>query len=169
MEHVDRDVLYSIFDKDPKRAEAYWFISTNVLDDPDELNYQVETYGTDFIFRVKLNMGYKCNQRVNLYLRQIVGDLQASGEMPAQHKKYSIYEKGTVGGFKFCIILKAVPHKSVLTAMEEAVLNVKYAVRRRAGSKTEWYGLDTSTVITETVPMSVGGVQERKMTRISSL
>lgn len=154
-EHIDRDVLYSILDKDAKRAEAYWFLSVNVLDDPDELNYEIETYDTDFIFRVKLNIGYKCSQRVNAYIRQIVQDLQASGEMPIQRKKHSIYEKNTVGGFKFCIIHKTVPYKFVLSGLDKTVLNIKYAVRRHAGSKINWYGLDTATVITEKVPMSI--------------
>ena len=64
----------------------------------------LETYGTDCIFRIRLNLGFKCSQRVNVYLRQIVQDLQARGELPAQHKKYSIYGESSVGTFKFCII-----------------------------------------------------------------
>ena len=75
VETIDRDILYSILDKDPKRAEAYWFISLHVLDKPNVMNYSVETFGTDFIFRVKINLGFKDDQRVNVYLRQIVQDL----------------------------------------------------------------------------------------------
>ena len=59
-ELIDRDILYSILDKDPKRAQAYWFVSVNVLDTPNEMSYQVENYGTDCIFRIKLNLGFKC-------------------------------------------------------------------------------------------------------------
>ena len=152
---IDRDILYSILDRDPKRAEAYWFISVNVTEEPDTLEYDVETFGTDFIFRVRMNIGFKCDQRINIYLRQIVGDLQASGELPIQHKKHSIYEKNTVGTFKFCIIHKLIPHKSELGGLDKAVLKTKYFVRRLAGSKTTWYGLDTSNVIIEQVPMTI--------------
>ena len=74
METIDRNTLYSILDKDPKRARAYWFLSVHVLDEPNAMNYQVETFGTDYIFRVKLNLGFKNDQRVNIYLRQIVRD-----------------------------------------------------------------------------------------------
>ena len=152
---IDRDILYSILDRDPKRAEAYWFISVNVTEEPDTLEYDVETFGTDFIFRVRMNIGFKCDQRINRYLRQIVSDLQASGELPIQHKKHSIYEKNTVGTFKFCIIHKLIPHKSELAGLDKAVLKTKYFVRRLAGSKTTWYGLDTSNVIIEQVPMTI--------------
>ncbi|MBQ3256727.1 MAG: KUP/HAK/KT family potassium transporter [Oscillospiraceae bacterium] len=152
---IDRDILYSILDRDPKRAEAYWFISVHVTDEPDTLEYDVETFGTDFIFRVRMNIGFKCDQRINRYLRQIVRDLQESGELPLQHKKHSIYDKNTVGTFKFCIIHKLIPHKSELTGMDKAVLKTKYFVRGLAGSKTTWYGLDASNVIIEKVPMSI--------------
>ena len=155
-ETIDRDILYSILDKDPKRAQAYWFVHVDVLDEPDSLTYEVEPYGTDYIFRVKLNIGFKCDQRINIYLRQIVQDLQACGELPVQEKKYSIYAPSTVGTFKFCVIHKEVPHRNDLSGIDRMVLKTKYAVRKLAGSKPKWYGLNTSTVIVEKVPMVVG-------------
>ena len=165
-EYIDRDILYSILDKDPKRAHAYWFVSVNVLDEPDAMNYQVETYGTDYIFRIRLNLGFKCSQRVNVYLRQIVDDLQKSGELPEQDKKYSIYGKSTVGSFKFCMIKKSVPTKSELSSADEMILNIKDAVRKIAGSRVKWYGLDNSSVIVESVPMIVTpGRAERPIPR----
>jgi len=154
--YIDRDLLYSILDKRPKRAKAYWFVSVNVLDIPDEMSYHVETYGTDFIFRVRLDLGFKCSQRINEYLRQIVADLQSSGELPGQDKRYSIYGGSTVGSFQFCIIHKSVPSAGkLLSGLDRTLLNMKYRVRRLAGSKTKWYGLDNSSLIVETVPMVV--------------
>ena len=156
-ELIDRDILYSILDKDTKRADAYWFVSVNTLNEPKNMNYELEKYGTDCIFRIRLNLGFKCSQRVNVYLRQIVQDLQASGELPAQDKKYSIYGKSDVGTFKFCIIHKSVSTKTELSDLDEFVLNAKYSIRKLAGSKVKWYGLDTSSLITENVPLITGG------------
>ena len=156
VETIDRDILYSILDKDPKRAEAYWFISLHVLDKPNVMNYSVETFGTDFIFRVKLNLGFKDDQRVNVYLRQIVQDLIESGELPVQERKYSIYGKSNVGSFKFFFFRKTVPTKEGLSRADEIILSLKYAIRKAAGSKIKWYGLDTSSVTVEPVPLIVG-------------
>ena len=153
---MDRDILYSILDKDLKRAQAYWFVSVQVLNDPDTLNYEVETYGTDFIFRIRLNLGFKRSPRVNVYLRQIVQDLQAEGILPPQEKKYSIYGPSTVGTFKFCILHKSVSTKSELSDLDEMILHTKYAIRKAAGSKVRWYGLDNSSLITEHVPLIAG-------------
>ncbi len=155
-EHIERDVLYSILDKDPKRAKAYWFINVNILDTPSTMNYQVETYGTDCIFRIRLNLGFKCRQQVNVYLRQIVRDLQENGELPHQDKKYSIYGNSTVGNFKFCVMQKSVPSRTdSLSAADEFILKSKYAVRRVAGGRSKWLGLDNSVLLVEHVPMFV--------------
>ncbi|MBR6259782.1 MAG: KUP/HAK/KT family potassium transporter, partial [Oscillospiraceae bacterium] len=151
--NMDRDILYSILDKDLKRADAYWFLSVNVLSEPDAANYEVETYGTDFIFRVRLNLGFKCGQRVNVYLRQIVKQLQDDGSLPVQKKKFSIYGPSTVGTFKFCIIRKSVTAKTELSTLDEIIIRTKYAIRRLAGSRARWYGLDNSSVILEQVPL----------------
>ena len=166
---MDRDILYSILDKDPKRACAYWFISVDVDDEPYTSEYTVETFGTDFIYRVKLNLGFKVPQSVNVYLRQIIADLLESGEMPPQERKYSIYGKSEVGSFKFCLIRKSVPASSdTVSAFDLSLLKAKYAIRHIAGSKATWYGLDTSAQIVERVPMIIGSnsANNVKLTRI---
>lgn len=153
-EYIDRDILYSILDKTPKRAQAYWFLNIQVQDRPFVRTYQVETYGTDFIFRVHLYLGFKCGQQVNVYLRNIVEDLQKSGELPIQDKHHSIYRNPTVGPFRFCVIYKSVPTRyTELTKGDETVLITKYAIRSFLGSRIRWMGLDTSSIITEYVPV----------------
>lgn len=162
IETIDRNTLYSILDKDPKRARAYWFLSVHALDEPNAMNYQVETFGTDYIFRVKLNLGFKNDQRVNIYLRQIVRDLLESGELPPQERKYSIYGPSQVGSFKFLMLRRAVPLMSELSRTDEIILNLKYAVRRAAGSVIQWYGLDTSSVIVEQAPLVIPSAHENE-------
>ena len=155
-EEIDRDVLYSILDKDTKRAEAYWFLSINTTDQPFTRSYSVETFGTDFIYKIKINLGYKVNQKINVYLRQIVNDLLESGELPAQHKKYSIYGHSNIGTFKFCLINKTVTSYSGLSTLDEFLVSAKYAIRKVCGSKDKWYGLDTSSLVVERVPLVAG-------------
>jgi len=154
-EMIDRDILYSILDKEPKRADAYWFVNVRVLDDPDTRRYSVETYGTDYIYRIRIELGFKVDQSINVFLRQIVHDLQEAGELPDQKKRYSIYPDSKIGNFMFCIIHKSVPTKTTLSGLDQFVLNTKYAIRGAVGSRAKWYGLETSTIINEKVPLFV--------------
>ena len=152
-EEMDRDILYSILDKEPKRADAYWFISVNTTNSPFQREYEVETFGTDYIFRVNLNLGFKVKQSINVYLRQIVHDLLISGELPKQNKKHSIYGPSEVGSFKFCMLRKMMPLEGDLSAFDNLVIHTKYFIRRMAGSPARWFGLETSTLIIEYVPL----------------
>ena len=164
--YIDRDILYSIIDKDHKRAQAYWFVRVNVVNEPYTMQYRVNTLGTDFIFCVDLYLGFKCRPRVNVYLRQIVHDLQASGELPKQDKQHSIYGSSSVGTFKFCVITKTVNAKTVLEGLDETIIHAKAAIKKAAGSVVQWYGLDTSAVIIENVPLIVSGGSKHRLQRV---
>lgn len=151
---LDRDILYSILDKHPKRAKAYWFINVEVTNKPHTFEYSVENYGTDFVFRVHLHLGYKVNQRVNAYLRQIVSDLSASGELPPQISTYSVYkDPSAVGSFMFCMIRKTLAPESDVEPTDARAIAIKYAIRRFAGSPVQWFGLENSNVLYEYVPL----------------
>ncbi len=152
-ENIDRDILYSILDKEPKRAEAYWFISVNTTNDPNQRHYKVETFGTDYIFRVNLYLGFKVKPSVNIYLRQVVHDLLATGELPKQNRKHSVYGASDVGSFKFCLIRKMMPQEGDLNSVDNMLIHAKYIIRRLTGNPGLWYGLGTSNMIVEYVPL----------------
>ncbi|MCT7841184.1 MAG: KUP/HAK/KT family potassium transporter, partial [Lactobacillus crispatus] len=40
---IKREILYSILDKRPKRAKAYWFVTVNVTNEPFTAEYAVNT------------------------------------------------------------------------------------------------------------------------------
>lgn len=151
---IDRDVLYSIFNKNTKRAKTYWFVSVIVSDEPYTREYTVDNFGTSNIFRVRLTLGFKMNQRINVFLRQIVTDLIRTGELPPQEQKYSIYGSGgKIGSFKFCMLKKMLVPESELASFKRLAISLKYRIRHLAGSQEQWYGLESSSVITEYVPL----------------
>ncbi len=152
-EEIDRDILYSILDRDPKKADAYWFISVNTTDQPFQREYEVNTLGTEFLYRVNLNLGFKVRQSVNIYLRQVVTDLMMSGELPPQSKEYSVYGPSAIGSFKFCLIRKMMPMQDELSTIDNMLIHTKYYIRRVAGNPARWFGLETSRVIVEYVPL----------------
>ncbi len=167
-DYLDRDILYSILDKHPKRARAWWFVNVEVTDDPHTYAYSVESFGTDYVFRVHLYLGYKVNQRVNAYLRQVVTDLSASGELPPQTHEYSVYKKpGPIGSFKFCMLRKTLAQESDVDPKERTAIALKYAIRSVAGSPARWYGLENSSVLVEYVPLFIKFTSMSKLVRVS--
>ena len=166
-EDIDRDILYSILDKEPKRADAYWFINMNTTDQPYQREYEVETFGTDYVFRIALNLGFKVKQSVNVYLRQVIQDLLASGELPPQQTNHSIYGPSSVGSFKFCMLRKRIPYEGDLSTTDNLLIHTKYYIRRMAGSPARWFGLDTANLIIEYVPLFLPKKREdQRLTRV---
>ena len=151
---LDRDILYSILNKQPKRARAYWFVNVTVTDEPDTRECHVNSFESDFVFKVQLRLGFRVNQCVNEYLYQIVDDLVKSGRLGSQQRKYSIYRtEGNVGDFKFCLVRKVPGGSTSISPFDRLVLRAKYAIRRACGSPANWYGLEHSSIIFEYVPL----------------
>jgi KUP system potassium uptake protein len=161
---LDRDILYSILDKQPKRAKAYWFLNVAVTDEPNTHEFWVNDFGTDFLFKVQLRLGFHVNQRVNEYLYQIVQAMVEQGRLPAQDHRFSIYERTShVGDFRFCLVRKVPSTSSDISSMDLAVLKAKYFIRGACGSPAHWYGLTNSNVMYEYVPLFVGTKRQHKL------
>ncbi len=155
VDELDRDILYSIMDRKPKRSKAYWFINIQVTDQPYTREYTVENFQTDYIFKIQLRLGFKIEQRVNVYLRQIVEELIATGELPPQKREYSVYEDKNIGNFQFCLIRKLLVPESDISPAGRLAVALKYAIRHIAGSPARWYGLENSSLMIEYVPLFI--------------
>lgn len=94
-------------------------------------------------------------QRINIYLRQIVSDLVASGDLPSQNRKYSIYKESSSGSFKFYHIRKTIAPESDLSDFKKFAVTLKYKIRKIAGSPAKWYGLENSNMMIEYVPLFI--------------
>ena len=168
IDKLDRDILYSILDKQPKRAKAYYFLNVQVTDEPFTHEYMVEDYGTDFLFKVQLRLGFKVNQRVNTYLYQIVENLVENGQLTPQEHKYSIYLKPShVGDFKFCLIRKTLSPETEISGINHRCIEAKYFIRGLCGSPARWYGLENSSLLFEYVPLFSKTKRQHKLTRIN--
>lgn len=166
--NIDRDILYSIFDKGNKKARAYWFVSVSVTDDPYTLEYSVDKLYTDYIYRVHLYLGFKVEQRVNVYMRQIVTDLIKTGEHLPQSGCYSIYGEQQVGSFSFCMIHKHLVPESDISVFNRMMISMKYAIRHFAGSPAKWYGLENTSLLIENVPLFIKLKKTPQIHRIQS-
>jgi KUP system potassium uptake protein len=167
LDKLDRDILYSILDKRPKRARAYYFLNVQVTDEPYTHEYMVNTFDTDFVFKVQLRLGFRVNQRVNTYLYQIVEDLVEHNQLAPQNHKYSIYRKHSiVGDFRFCLIRKILSPETDISGADSRTIEAKYFIRRLCGTPMRWYGLENSSVIFEYVPLFAKAKRQHKLTRI---
>ncbi len=168
LDKLDRDILYSILDKRPKRARAYYFLNVQVTDEPFTHEFMINDFGTDYLFKVQLRLGFKVNQRINTYLYQVVANLIASRQLTPQDHKYSIYrEHSQVGDFRFCMLRKTLSPETDISGADRTVMESKYFIRRFCGSPVRWYGIENSDVIFEHVPLFSKTKRQHKLTRVA--
>lgn len=139
---VNRELIYSILDKRPKRAKVYWFVNVSVTDEPYTKEYYVDMMDTDYIVNVQLRLGFKVNQKVNIYLRQIVQDLMNEGKLPKQPQAYSITSNREVGDFTFVLIKEALSRVTGLNPFDAFVMNAKLWIKKWAVDPGKWFGLE---------------------------
>lgn len=164
---VGKDIIYSILDKKPKKAKVYWFVNVFVTDEPYTNEYYVDMMGTDYIVNVQLRLGFRMNQEVNVYLRQIVNDLMEEGKLPKQPQKYSIMKGREVGDFAFVLIREELTRVTSLSTIDTMVMQAKLAIKKIAFDPARWFGLEYSDVIVEHVPLVIG--EKKKASHLTQI
>ena len=162
---VESKLLYSIINKQPKRADHYWIIRIEHTDMPYTLDYSVDTMVRDAVFLVTVRFGFKVQPRINVFLRQIIEDLVASGDLSLTSKYPSMKRYGIAGDFRFVLIKRVFSPVSICNAYERKVLTVFEALRHVCESVENALGLDTSVVTVETVPLIIRSGPEIRIKR----
>ena len=153
---VEKKIMYSILDKRPKKADVYWFVHISVTDEPYQADYTVDTFGTSYIVKVQLNLGFRVEQNLNVFLRQISTELVESGEIELQSRTYTTIKNRIVGDFRFILIQEQLSQESKLNFWESIILKLNLFIKKFTVSPSKWFGLDTSDVYIEKVPLFLG-------------
>ena len=162
---VESKLLYSIINKQPKRADHYWIIRVEHTDQPYTLDYSVDTMVNDAIFLVTVRFGFKIQPRINVFLRQIVEDLVQTGDLSLTSKYPSMRRYRIPGDFRFVLIHRVFSPGSICNAYERRVLMAYEMLRHMSVSVEKTLGLDTSVVTTETAPLIIRNSQETRIVR----
>ena len=97
-------MIYSIFNKQPKRAERYWLLHVDRVDEPNRFEYKVNHIIPGVLIRIDFHIGFKVDPKINLYFREVLEDLVKSGELKLESSYDSLKKHGFPGDFKFVLI-----------------------------------------------------------------
>mgnify|MGYP006064528877 FL=1 len=153
---IKREILYSILDKRPKRAKAYWFVTVNVTNEPFTAEYAVNTYGTKNVINIQLYLGFKKQTSVNVYIRQIVHDLIADGTIEAQPQEYTTTPGRDVGDFAFVIVQDVISPQTQLVGYEKWLVEARVRLQNLSSNPASWFGLEYADTVIERVPLILG-------------
>jgi KUP system potassium uptake protein len=163
---IEHKIIYSILNKKPKRADIYWFVHVDTLDDPYTSEYTVEHIIPNDIIRVEFRLGFRVQPRINLMFRKVVEDLVANREVNITSRYESLERSNIVGDFSFIVMEKFLSQDNDLPIMERMVMKLHFWLKEISLSEERGFGLDVSTVTVEKFPLIVAPVTNLKLRRV---
>jgi KUP system potassium uptake protein len=163
---IEHKIIYSILNKKPKRADIYWFVHVDTLDDPYTCEYIVEHIIPNDIIRVEFRLGFRIEQKINLMFRKVVEELVNNKEVNITSRYESLERNNVVGDFQFIVMEKYLSQDNELPFLERIIMKLHFWLKELSLSEERGFGLDPSNVTVEKFPLIVAPVQTVKLKRI---
>ena len=163
---IEHKIIYSILNKKPKRADIYWFVHVDTLDDPYTCEYKVDHIIPNDIIRVEFRLGFRMEPRVNLMFRKVVADLVANKEVNITSRYESLERNNVVGDFQFVVMEKFLSQDNELPIFERFVMKLHFWIKEWSLSEERGFGLDVSNVTIEKFPLIVAPVENPGLRRV---
>lgn len=165
---IEHKIIYSILNKKPKRADIYWFVHVDTLDDPYTMEYKVDHIIPNDIIRVEFRLGFRVEPRINLLFRKVVEDLVANREVNITSRYESLERSNVVGDFSFVVMEKYLSQDNDLPILERLIMRFHFWLKEISLSEERGFGLDASTVVIEKFPLIVAPVTTLRLRRIQN-
>ena len=165
---IEHKIIYSILSGMPKRADIYWFVHVDTLDDPYTSEYTVEHIIPNDIIRVEFRLGFRIPPRLNLMFKKVVENLVANREVNIMSRYESQQRNNMVGDFQFIVMEKFLSQDNELPFFEEVIMKIYFWVKELSVSEEKSFGLEQSNVAVEKFPLIVAPVSKLKLTRVYS-
>ncbi len=163
---IESKIMYSIFQKRPKRADIYWFVHVDTVDEPYTMDYKVTVVAPDDIIKVNFKLGFRVEQRINLYFRKVVENLVKNGEVDITSKYESLNKQNVIGDFRFVVLEKFLSYENKLPFFEQVIMKSYFFIKQFTNSEDKWFGLDSSAVKIEKVPLVIRPAENINLNRI---
>jgi len=163
---IEEKIILSILNKQPKRADLYWFVHVDVLDEPYTLEYKVNELMHDKVIRIDFRIGFRVDPRVNLMFRQVVVDMVKNEEVNIMSRYPSLQKRNLAGDFRFVVMEKFLSLDNELPWVQKIIMDIYFMLKKVSLPEERAFGLDTSSVTVEKVPLVVSPIKGLKLKRI---
>ena len=163
---IEHKIIYSILNKKPKRADIYWFVHVDTVDDPYTCEYVVDHIIPNDIIRVEFRLGFRVQQRINLMFRKVVEELVNNNEVNITSRYESLEKNNVVGDFQFVVMEKYLSNDNELPFAERVIMKLHFWLKDVSLSEERGFGIDPSFVTVEKFPLIVSPIAQIPLTRI---
>jgi KUP system potassium uptake protein len=162
---IEHKIIYSILNKKPKRADIYWLVHVDTLDDPYTAEYSVDHIIPNDIIRVEFRLGFRIAPKLNLMFRRVVEELVTNKEVNITSRYESLERNNVVGDFQFIVMEKYLSQDNELPFFERIVMKLYFWLKEISLSEERGFGLDPSNVTVEKFPLIVSPIPNFNLKR----
>lgn len=163
---IEHKIIYSILNKKPKRADIYWFVHIDTVDDPYTAEYSVDHIIPNDIIRVEFRLGFRIEPKINLMFRKVVEDLVNNKEVNITSRYESLERNNVVGDFQIIVMEKYLSQDNELPFFERVVMKLYFWLKEISLSEERGFGLDPSNVTIEKFPLIVSSLPDLNLRRV---
>jgi KUP system potassium uptake protein len=162
---IESKIIYSIFDKRPKRADIYWFVHVEITDEPYSMEYKVNILEPEDVIKINFYLGFRVEQKINLYLRKVIEEMVKNKEVNVTSRYESFSKQNRIGDFRFVVLEKYLSLENELPLFEQIIMKAHFFIKNFIPGEDKWFGLEASSVKIEKVPLIIQPVESISLKR----
>lgn len=163
---IENAVVQSILENHPKRADIYWLVHVDVVNEPYRMEYKVNILAPEDVIRIDFRLGFRIAPRINLMFEKVVQDLLESKEVDVTSRYESMGRQNKIGDFRFVVLEKFLSYDNELPFYEKITMDAYFFLKHLSLSDERAFGLDSDNVTLEKVPLILSPVKEIPLKRI---
>lgn len=164
---IEYKIIYSILQKQPKRADNYWFVHVNVTKSPYTCEYKVDTISKNDVYRITFNLGFKVEEKISQFLRIVIEDMVKKGEVTINSPYHSLKENNIAGDFRFVILEEILSTENQLDFKDRLAIKINLWLKNITTTPEKWFNLDSNIVMVEKVPLLINSVNKYELLRVN--
>lgn len=150
---MEKQILKSIYEKQPKRADTYWLLHFNETDAPFQQEYDFHEMVKDKIYRLDFNLGYRVKPNVREMFTNAISDLSREGVIDLTNKYTSLRKHDIMPDFLFIVMRNTFNLDSESSIVEVFLLNAYGLLQKIEEPPEQYLGIDRNALLIEYIAL----------------
>jgi len=166
-DQIESKIMYSIFNKHPKRANTYWFLHIDNLETPNTFEYVVHHLIPGVLIKIDFRLGFKIERKINLYFREVIEDLVKNSEISMVSQYDSLKAHNIPADCLYVNLDRILISDYKLPLNQSFIMGLHNFIRKISINDVKALGLDSSNVIEEKVPIVIEQQLKKRIMRVN--
>lgn len=150
-ERIEKYLLKSIFQKQPKRADYYWLLHLNEVDEPFHNTYRFTEIVKNKVFRLDFDLGYKVQPNIKESFINAINELCQKGIISSFSTYPSLRKFNLPADYLFILTRSTFNISPKLSFGEQIIIRGYNLLKRFSEPAEDHFGLDKNMLLIEYV------------------